>query len=176
MSNIFSIEQEFNAEASDHGRRSISPTQHTQPSPATSPPILRDNSNPTVLLTDAAASLAAATVTTDSNLMMEDDRMNLDNNATTATNNDGKGLISNKAISNVTENQPPPAAGDQNNTLTNVSHINPATGNQCHNGQWKTMMTTPKTMPSCPHPHVMGTQTTPRSNPLHHNININAMS
>jgi hypothetical protein len=130
MSNIFSIEQEFNAEASDHGRRSISPTQHTQPSPATSPPILRDNSNPTVLLTDAAASLAAATITTtDSNLMMEDDRMNLDNNTTTATNNDGKGLISNKAISNVTETQPPPAAGDQNNTITNVSHINPATGN-----------------------------------------------
>ena len=129
MSNIFSIEQEFNAEASDHGRRSISPTQHTQPSPATSPPILRDNSNPTVLLTDAAASLAAATVTTDSNLMMEDNRMNLDNNATTATNNDGKGLISNKAISNVTENQSSPAAGDQNNTITNVSHINTATGN-----------------------------------------------
>lgn len=126
MSNIFSIKQEFNAEASDHGRRSISPTQHTQPSPATSPPILRDNSNPTVLLTDAAASLAAATVTTDSNLMMEDDRINLDNNATTATNNDGKGLISNKAISNVTENQPPPAAGDQNNTITNVSDSAPS--------------------------------------------------
>ena len=61
--------------------------------------------------------------------MMEDDRMNLDNNTTTATNNDVKGLISNKAISNVTETQPPPAAGDQNNTITNVSHINPATGN-----------------------------------------------
>jgi hypothetical protein len=65
MFNLFSIEQEFNAEASDHGRRSISPTQHTQPSPATSPPVLRDNSNPTVLLTNTAASLAAATATTD---------------------------------------------------------------------------------------------------------------
>ena len=125
MSNLFSIQQEFNAEASDHGRRSISPTQHTQPSPATSPPNLRDNSNPTVLLTDAAASLAAATVTTDSNLMMEDDRMNLDNNVNKSTN-EGEGP---EAISNVTENQPPLAAGDKNNTLTNVSHINPATGN-----------------------------------------------
>jgi hypothetical protein len=124
MSNLFSIEQEFNAEASDHGRRSISPTQHTQHSPATSPPVLRDNSNPTVLLTDAAALLAAATTTTDSNLTTEDSRMNLDNNVNESTN-EGEGP---EAISNVTENQPPPAAGDQ------------------------------------------------KSNPQHHNININAVS
>jgi hypothetical protein len=141
-----SPEQEFNAEASDHGCRSISPTQHTQPFPATSPPVLRDNSNPTVLLTDTAASLAAATATTDSNLTTEDSRMNLDNNVNEESTNKGEGRP--EAISNVTENQPPLAAGDKNNTLTNVSHINPATGNQCHNGQWKTMMTTPKTTPS----------------------------
>jgi hypothetical protein len=98
-----------------------------------------------VLLTDAAASLAAATTTTDSNLTTEDSRMNLDNNVNESTN---KGEGRPEAISNVTENQPPLAAGDKNNTLTNVSHINPATGNQCHNGQWKTMMTTPKTTPS----------------------------
>jgi hypothetical protein len=105
-----SPEQEFNAEASDHGCRSISPTQHTQPSPATSPPVLslRDNSNPTVLLTDAAASLAAATATTDSNLTTEDSRMNLDNNVNESTN---KGERRPEAISNVTENQPPLAAG-----------------------------------------------------------------
>ena len=161
MSNIFSIEQEFNAEASDHGRRSISPTQHAQPSPATSPPILRDNSNPTVLLTDAAASLAAATVTTDSNLMMEDDRMNLDNNATTATNNDGKGLISNKAISNVTENQPPPAAGDQNNTITNVSDSAPSFDALTNELHWR------RGLRFCMDDAI---------NPLHHNININAVS
>jgi hypothetical protein len=84
-----------------------------------------------VLLTNAAASLAAATATTDSNLKREDSRMNLDNNMhiNESTNNKGEGPISNEAISNVTENQPPPAAGDQNNTLTNVSCINPATGN-----------------------------------------------
>jgi hypothetical protein len=99
-----------------------------------------------VLLTDTAASLAAATATTDSNLTTEDSRMNLDNNVNEESTNKGEGRP--EAISNVTENQPPLAAGDKNNTLTNVSHINPATGNQCHNGQWKTMMTTPKTTPS----------------------------
>jgi hypothetical protein len=129
-----------------------------------------------VLLTDAAASLAAATATTDSNLTTEDSRMNLDNNVNESTN---KGEGPEAISSNVSENQPPPAAGDQNNTLTNVSHINPATGNvatNAANATMETMMTTPKTMPSiCPHPHVIGTQTMPRSNPLHHNININAV-
>jgi hypothetical protein len=129
MSNLFSIGQELNAEASDYGSRSISPTQHTQPSPATSPSVLKDNSNPTVLLTDAAASLAAATTTTESNLMTEDSRMNLDNNVNESTNK-GEGP---DAISNITDNQPPPAAGNQNNTLTNVSHLNPATGNNDSN-------------------------------------------
>jgi hypothetical protein len=58
--------------------------------------------------------------------------MNLDNNVN-ESNNKGEGP---EAISNVTENQPPPAAGDKrNNTLTNVSHINPASGDQRHNGK-----------------------------------------